>query len=306
MPVAVQLFRVFVAAPSDVTEEHSLISELLEEWNRHHGPTTQARLEFMNWRTHSHPAAGARPQALINKQVVDQSDIVVGLFRSRFGSPTGVADSGTEEEIQRSIQKGKEVMVYFANLPEPRRQKERGEFARVKKFKRDYGDQALYGTYTDLAAFEKAFRQHLAAAMSELLAKHHSKLGQAKKAQVNDKIPITKGGKRPKEYPAGCIGAHLAQRNYVKYLVERYHKYREADGSFGRTERFHYAVLFKNIEAKFKAPTYFIPQGRFAELVDYLHGRINGTILGKVNQQRGIPNYESFDEYVRQHMRTSK
>src|SRR5215470_13565430 len=116
MPELVQLFRLFVGAPSDVTEEHSIISELTEEWNRHHGPTTRARLEFMNWRTHSHPAAGARPQALINKQVVDQSDIVVGLFRARFGSPTGVAASGTEEEIQRSIRRGKEVMVYFANL----------------------------------------------------------------------------------------------------------------------------------------------------------------------------------------------
>jgi hypothetical protein len=54
-----------------------------------------------NWRTHSHPAAGARPQALLNKQVVDRCDILVGVFRLRFGTPTGVADSGTEEAIRR-------------------------------------------------------------------------------------------------------------------------------------------------------------------------------------------------------------
>ena len=176
MPELIQLFRLFVGAPSDVTEEHSIISGLVEEWNRHHGPSVRARLEFMNWRTHSHPAAGARPQAVINRQVVDQSDIVVGLFRSRFGSPTGVADSGTEEEIRRSVRRRKQVMVYFAHLPEPKRRKERDEFARVEAFKKRLGGNALYHTYTDLPAFEKAFRQHLAGAMNELLAKKPRKV----------------------------------------------------------------------------------------------------------------------------------
>jgi len=115
-------------------------------------------------------------------------------------------------------------------------------------------------------------------------------------------VRVVKSGKRPTSYPDGCVGANLAKRNYVKYLVERYHQYREADARFGRTDRFHYAVLFKNIEAKFKAPTYFIPETRFGELVDYLHDRVDNTILGRVNHKRGIPNYESFDEYVMEHM----
>jgi len=115
-------------------------------------------------------------------------------------------------------------------------------------------------------------------------------------------VRVSKGSRRPASYPEGCIGAHLAKRNYVKYLVERYNHYREADARFGRTDRFHYSVLFKNIESKFKAPTYFIPEGRFGELVDFLHSRIDNTILGRVNSKRGISNYESFDEYVMQHM----
>jgi hypothetical protein len=91
----------------------------------------------------------------------------------------------------------------------------------------------------------------------------------------------------------------------VKYLVERYNHYREADPGFGRTRRFHYSVLFKNIESKFKASTYFIPEARFGELVDFLHHRIDNTILGRVNNKRGIPNYESFDEYVFEHLGTA-
>lgn len=37
---------------------------------------------------------------------------------------------------------------------------------------------------------------------------------------------------RPTEYPVGSIGRDLAKRNYVRYLVERYHRFRQADSEF--------------------------------------------------------------------------
>lgn len=116
-----------------------------------------------------------------------------------------------------------------------------------------------------------------------------------------DKVTVHFGEKRkPKsEYPAGSIGADLVRRNYVHYLAQRYFRYREADASFGpkAVRRFSYAVLFKNIEAHFKAPTYFIPATRFDELVDFLQRKIEATILGKRNRSRGHRNYETFDEF---------
>ncbi|MFZ1219450.1 MAG: hypothetical protein WAO00_09160 [Chthoniobacterales bacterium] len=106
--------------------------------------------------------------------------------------------------------------------------------------------------------------------------------------------------RKPKmEYPIGSIGADLLRRNYVRYLTERYFRYREADASFGRkaVRRFSYAVLFKSIENHFKAPTYFIPISRFDELVDFLQRKIEATILGKRNRGLGHRNYETFDEF---------
>ena len=104
---------------------------------------------------------------------------------------------------------------------------------------------------------------------------------------------------RPSEYPAGAIGSDLLQRNYVKYLVERYHRFREADSRFGGSPaRFSYAVIFKNIEREFKAPTYFIPQARFEDLVEYLQQRIDRTILGKRNRAREIRNYDTPREFA--------
>jgi hypothetical protein len=42
-------------------------------------------------------------------------------------------------------------------------------------------------------------------------------------------VRVSKESKRPASYPEGCIGANLAKRNYVKYLVERYNHFREAE-----------------------------------------------------------------------------
>jgi hypothetical protein len=128
----------------------------------------------------------------------------------------------------------------------------------------------------------------------------HSTGANAFVIQGSDNVRVQIGGKRkPKmEYPVGSIGADLLRRNYIRYLTERYFRYREADASFGRkTGRFSYAVLFKNVESHFKAPIYFIPVARFDDLVDFLQRKIETTILGKKNRARGHRNYETFDEF---------
>lgn len=123
------------------------------------------------------------------------------------------------------------------------------------------------------------------------------------KVQIGDNITkLTRGPRQPTEYQPGDIGANPQKRNYIKYLVERYHRYRDADRSFGRTTTYSYAVIYKNIESRFRASAYHIPEGKFEELVDYLQGRIASTIVGKKNRARGISNYKSFDEYVMEHM----
>jgi hypothetical protein len=113
------------------------------------------------------------------------------------------------------------------------------------------------------------------------------------------KVSFEQKRKPRMEYPASSIGADLTRRNYIRYLAERYFRFREADASFGRkaVKRFSYAVLFKNIESHFKAPTYFIPVDRFDELVDFLQRKIDSTILGKRNGARGHRNYVTFDEF---------
>lgn len=56
---------------------------------------------------------GAPPQAIINDQLVDAADIVIGMFWTRLGTPTGEAESGTVEEIERLIKLGRRASILF-------------------------------------------------------------------------------------------------------------------------------------------------------------------------------------------------
>jgi hypothetical protein len=169
MPETILLYRVLFAAPDDVTDELSVAEELVDQWNVQHGQRRRTRLELTNWKTHSYPSVGTRPQALLNRQFADRSDIVVGVFFKRLGTPTGKARSGTVEEIHRAVRKKKRVMVYFSKRrgaghnPNAKR-----EEARIDSYKRRFGRNALYGTYASLDEFRSTLRNHLALVMSDM------------------------------------------------------------------------------------------------------------------------------------------
>ncbi len=97
------------------------------------------------------------------------------------------------------------------------------------------------------------------------------------------------------EAPAETIASSVLHRNYVKRLIDRYHEYKKAEID---SSKMNYAVFYQAINREFGAKWDFIPLGRFEELVRYLQGRIDKTILGKNNRARDIKSYSTFEEYV--------
>ena len=61
---------------------------------------------------------GERPQEIINRLVIKR-DILVAIFWTRLGSPTGVATSGTIEEIEKHLASKNPTMIYFSDTPLP-------------------------------------------------------------------------------------------------------------------------------------------------------------------------------------------
>ena len=166
----VRVFSLFLAGAGDVDDEKDVVRHVVEEWNVQHGLVRRAFITLGSWKTSTYPAAGTEPQEIINRQAVDEADIVLGVFWTRFGAKTSRADSGTEEEIESSIGRKKNVMVYFSDRPVPPSTMDSEQYAKVQAFKARYANRGLYSTYKDLAEFRGAVRGHVAHMMNDLLA----------------------------------------------------------------------------------------------------------------------------------------
>ncbi len=111
------VIQIMIASPSDVVEERDIVRAAITKWNYINSFKNKAVLIPMGWETHSSPELGERPQELINKRILKDSDILIGIFWTRLGTPTGKAASGTVEEIKRHVESGKPAMIYFSSKP---------------------------------------------------------------------------------------------------------------------------------------------------------------------------------------------
>jgi hypothetical protein len=78
MPFPAKVFRVFIASPSDVSEEREIVVRAIQQWNNLNAAERQVVLLPLRWETHSAPEYGRRPQEIVNRQVVDNCDVLVG------------------------------------------------------------------------------------------------------------------------------------------------------------------------------------------------------------------------------------
>lgn len=153
--------NVMIASPGDVTQERLLARETLWNWNYLHCEQSQIVLMPIGWDTHSAPAMGDRPQGIINKQVVERSDLLIGIFWTRLGTPSGEADSGTVEEIEKHLAAGKPAMLYFSSAPVRLESVDSEQFAALTKFKEQCKDKGLIAEYEDAAQFAAVLQGHL-------------------------------------------------------------------------------------------------------------------------------------------------
>lgn len=156
-----KIFKVLVASPGDVGEERNLIPELINEWNTINASRSKVLLMPIKWETHSAPLMGDRPQAIINDQLVKDCDILVGVFWTRIGTNTGIAISGTAEEIEQFVELGKPVMLYFSQSPIEPDKIDIGQFTTLKAFKEKMRIQGLTESYHSLPDFRQKFSRQL-------------------------------------------------------------------------------------------------------------------------------------------------
>ena len=142
--------KILFASPSDCVEERLAIPEVIYSWNACYSDTLRVVLLPVMWETHSWPELGDRAQSIINKQILKNCDILIGAFWIRLGTPTGVSESGTVEEIDNFRKMEKPVMLYFSEkLVEPG-SIDQEQLTRLREFKEKCRKEGLFREYKSM------------------------------------------------------------------------------------------------------------------------------------------------------------
>ena len=162
MPFCANVYQVLIASPSDVADERRLVQEIVFEWNAVHSRSRGIVLLPVMWETHAAPAMGDRPQGIINKQIVEMCDALIGIFWTRIGTHTGVAESGTVEEIEQFVGTKKPVLLYFSSKPVVPDNLDSKQFENLKAFRTKCQSDGLIERYESLSELRSKLTRQLA------------------------------------------------------------------------------------------------------------------------------------------------
>jgi hypothetical protein len=93
--------------------------------------------------------------------VLADCDLLVGIFWTKLGTPTGSFKSGTAEEIQKHLDAGKPAMVYFSTAPVAPQSIDADQFAALTDFKGWCKDRGLVETFQNAEDFRTKFTNQL-------------------------------------------------------------------------------------------------------------------------------------------------
>jgi hypothetical protein len=163
------VYKVMIASPGDVIPERNIIREVLVKWNSAHSEKRKIVLLPIAWETHSVPEMGDRPQAIIKKRVQKDCDLLIGVFWTIIGTPTGEYGSGSVEEIEEHIKESKPVMLYFSNSPVRPESVDQAQYSKLIEFKESLikRERGLVDTYYDLNDFKEKLSQHIQLKMNQ-------------------------------------------------------------------------------------------------------------------------------------------
>ena len=163
----VEIYKCFIASPNDTAEERGVVDTVLSDINRTLGEQLGFRVESKMWENNTRPSFGIDGQDVINKQVLHNYEIFVGIMWNKFGTPTARAGSGTEEEFDQAYARLKnkedvEIMLYFNDEPQSSDSLDLAQVQKVRDFKKKAWELGgLTSQYKGVNDFEKKLKSHL-------------------------------------------------------------------------------------------------------------------------------------------------
>ncbi|WFU00672.1 DUF4062 domain-containing protein [Rhizobium sp. CB3171] len=188
MAFASTTLKVLIASPSDLREERDAAESAITEWNSVHAEAEGLVLLPIRWETSVFPVANQRPQSAINQQIVDHADILIGLFWTRLGTNTGVAISGTVEEIDRFVAAKKPAMIYFSERAISPSAIDVGQLGNLKDFQAATYKEALTGSFATPAELTHQLFKHLTSLVRTMDRANRTSRRPSRAREVTDMI----------------------------------------------------------------------------------------------------------------------
>ena len=199
MPFTATVLRLMIASPGDVQAERAIVREVVTEWNSTDGARSNVMLMAIGWETDVAPEMGDTPQNIIDKRILGDADLLVGMFWTRLGTPTGSYASGAVEEIETHLKAGKPAILYFSSAPAPPDSVDPDQYRALKDFRDSCKTRGLFATYSDVNDFRRRFSRDLQLMMNS------QGVGASGAASESTEASGSRGSKEPLSADAAAL-----------------------------------------------------------------------------------------------------
>ena len=178
---------IFLASPSDLSEERKLFDQILEEANKIIAKPKGLLLEAIVWEDTL--IGKGRPQSKINEDL-KQCNLVVMLLWKKWGSPTGEYSSGFEEEYEVADKNSKDIWLFFREVPEDMIKDPGQQLEKVIHFKTKIVDERKYffSPYKDELEWKHIFFNYLGKWLNQMRSESVSKENKPEKSIIKKSL----------------------------------------------------------------------------------------------------------------------
>jgi len=169
----VRILRLLLSSPGDVADEREATSRAVFRHNQQEVEESGTFLKLIRWEDMA-PQIGPGPQQVINEQI-GEYDLFVGIMWNRFGTPTDVAASGTEEEFLAAVNSWRSarrpwITFYFCDRPSNfTNEQQLEQKSRVVRFRNEMNGMGVVRKYGSVDDYENTLFQDLLKIVPRLL-----------------------------------------------------------------------------------------------------------------------------------------
>lgn len=155
------VYNIMIGCPSDIKEEINIAYDVINEWNYSYSQKQRIILQPLHWSKSSYATSGDEPQKILNKQLVQHSDVLICIFGSKIGTPTSDTDSGTIEELNLHNREGKRILVFFKKSVANIDDLDLEQVAKLKTLKNEIKKFCIFSEYETISDFSNVLLKNL-------------------------------------------------------------------------------------------------------------------------------------------------